>query len=150
MNFRDYPGIVHSDFMSMFCGPKLGSGISRDVFAHAHDKNLVIKIEQYAKSFQNVLEWQTWRWWKNEPKVAKWLAPCVEISENGAVLIQKRTKPLPNNLSKLRVPEFFNDVKRDNLGLLGKQIVLHDYAYLNQKLNTKTALHHLGTLIEVF
>lgn len=42
-------------------------------------------------------------------------------------MLQRKTKPiytLPETL-----PSYFSDIKPDNFGMIGKQIVAHDYAF---------------------
>lgn len=115
---------VLRDGFRMFCTEQIGAGIARKVFRSDLLPDYVIKTEENSGSFQNVLEWETWREVK-DTKFAKWFAPCIEISSNGSVLVMKRTKPLTRDPEKM--PAFFTDMKRTNYGMLGRQPVCHDY-----------------------
>ena len=84
------------------------------MYIFAPDPTLVIKFEVEPKSFQNVYEWHTWDRVKEYKPVAKWFAPCVNISECGTILLQKRTTPVPNKMLPKKVPAFFIDLKRSN------------------------------------
>lgn len=117
------------DLTHLFLGEVLGSGMSRTVYAHAQDPSLVIKVE-YGDRFQNVLEWEVWQGIKDSP-MAKWYAPCVDISPNGIVLIQKRVQMIPREQYPKEIPAFFTDTKYQNFGMLGKQFVCFDYGTMN-------------------
>ncbi|MBX3490901.1 hypothetical protein [Parvibaculum sp.] len=122
----DWPACVWQEFVHTLTGQQIGNGISRQVYEHATDPTLVIKVEMTAMTFQNVREWQTWDALK-DTKYAKWLAPCVLIGHSGNVLIQKRTQPIPAGKEPKRLPEWLTDHKRDNYGLYEGRIVCHDY-----------------------
>lgn len=122
-NFRN---VAERDVFRMLCGHKLGSGSARQVYECAYNSDYVVKIEDRAESFQNVLEWHLW----NDAEhmgtdVSKWLAPCVRISPCGVVLIQKRTQPAKKYPEKL--PSWLTDTKRQNYGMIGSRFVCHDY-----------------------
>lgn len=123
---RDFGGAIHRDLVGMVCGNRLGGGIARQVYAFLPNPKWVVKIEDGGGSFQNVMEWQIWERIQ-DTKWAKWFAPCHFISPNGAVLIQSRTKPLAGKPDKL--PNFMTDLKEENFGRIGKQVVAHDYGY---------------------
>lgn len=121
--------MVKSDLIHLFCGECLGSGIGRDTFVFGIDDTKVIKIEERAGSFQNVIEWETWESVQGTPG-AKWLAPCRFISDSGSVLIMERTTPLGVlTAAKLpkRLPDWLTDHKFANYGLLKDRFVCHDY-----------------------
>jgi len=120
---------LNREFRNMIIGKELGNGAGRWVFEHRFDKTLVVKFEGGAKSFQNILEWDLWNELKHAPDYSKWLAPCVDISATGAVLIMKRTQPI-TEYRKLpdKLPHFINtDTKKDNFGILNGKLVCHDY-----------------------
>lgn len=121
-----FSSTVAKDFFELITGDKIGSGISREVYECRLDASIIIKFEEGAKSFQNIQEWEQWQSWKDVPNVAKWLAPCVDISACGSVLIQKRTKPAKKYPDLL--PSFLTDTKRGNFGLFENRLVCHDYA----------------------
>lgn len=124
---------VSHEALRALLGERLGGGIAREVYELAFADDLVIKFEQGAQSFQNVLEWEIWRDVAGT-KWQRWFAPCVEISPCGAVLIQKRAKPLRDGFLPKSLPSFFSDIKPENFGMVGRQVVAVDYAltYLNR------------------
>lgn len=121
--------IMSRDFANLFLGRLIGKGMSRQVFEHAFDDSLVIKMEAMEPSgrFQNVEEWETWRRMKECNHVARWLAPCVAISPCGRWLVQKRTTPLAAAHLPTRIPIFFTDLKAANWGEYEGRPVCHDY-----------------------
>lgn len=131
-----FSNTISGDLYGLVCGNQLGEGSARTVFECRLNSDLVVKIETKGGSFQNVTEWETWRVWSECKDVAKWLAPCVEISACGTVLLQKRTA---NILGKLpdKVPFFLTDLKRSNYGKIGNQLVCHDYGNLIPELSSK-------------
>lgn len=120
-----FRGTIPLDLLHLMCGERLGSGVSREVFVFKPDPTFVLKFETGAGSFQNVLEEELWRNACN--KTRKFLAPCISISANGAILLQKRTS-LAVKFPK-KFPAFFTDLKRSNFGMLGNKLVCHDYGY---------------------
>ena len=94
MNVWDHFGnTVSRDLLDMCIGTRLGGGLSREVFSFGPDPSLVIKIETEAGHFQNIIEWHTWERIERT-RTAKWFAPCVRISDDGKILLMKRTQPL--------------------------------------------------------
>lgn len=114
------------DMASLFIGKRLGSGMSRTVYEHELDKTCVVKIESGGNRFQNVLEWEVWQTVK-DTKFAKWFAPCIDISPNGIILIQKKADLIPKSQYPKSIPRFFMDTKFENFGMIGKQFVCFDY-----------------------
>lgn len=112
---------------------KVGSGMSRDVYTTTLLPDCVVKVEDTHGKFQNALEWEIWKRAK-KLGVHHWLAPCVFISGDGMVLVQKKTRrPLPSELPK-KMPAWMGDFKLGNYGVLerkGKKprFVCHDYGY---------------------
>lgn len=115
---------VLKEHFRLFCDEEIGSGIGRRVFSSAVLPQSVIKCEEGAASFQNVIEWETWQRVRETP-FAHWFAPCEWISPSGAVLVMARTKP-PTRLPK-EVPVFLTDLKKSNYGIYKGRLVCHDY-----------------------
>lgn len=109
-------------------GDMIGGGESRHVYECRLDPSLVVKVEwSNRRVFSNAAEWDLWGRIKDIPELARWFAPCVSISAGGAVMLQKRTTPIFD--MPTHVPSFFYDVKRSNIGMIGNQVVAHDYAF---------------------
>jgi hypothetical protein len=123
--------VTATDMFHLCAGKKLGEGVSRVVYECPWDKTVVFKFETHIGNFANVAEWKLWEAVQYVPNIARWFAPCVAISPNGCVLIQKKTKPLEKCELPTRVPQVFTDIKVSNWGLYKGQPVCHDYA-LNQ------------------
>lgn len=117
---------VHQDSFNLLCDALIGYGISRQVFSSRLMPQSVVKVEQDAARFQNVMEYQIWQSVK-ETDFAKWFAPCEFISANGSVLVQARTEPVPRNQFPKQMPVFLTDFKRANYGLYDGRVVCHDY-----------------------
>ena len=122
----ELPPSVWGDFVNLFRGEALGSGIGREVYALVTDRTKVLKIEVASASFQNAMEWETWRALQ-DTKWAQYLAPCHHISPCGVVLIQSRCTPLPPDREDVRLPGFLTDYKRTNYGVLDGRVVAMDY-----------------------
>lgn len=125
-SFDSFGTGVKRDFFGLFLGEEIGRGMSREVYAHALDPDLVLKIENEAGQFQNVFEWETWLRVR-DTEHAKWFVPCEEISPSGCILIQRRTHPIRLDELPEKVPAFMTDLKPSNWGLLDGQPVCHDY-----------------------
>ena len=126
MSMPDYGPTILRDVLRMISGKQLGRGVARDVYACELVPDCVVKVEDNAGSFQNVMEWETWQRVKDSP-VAKWFAPCRWISPSGTVLVMERTEPIPRAKFPTKVPAFLTDLKRTNYGLLKGRVVCHDY-----------------------
>jgi hypothetical protein len=116
--------IVRGDLFWLMCDEVIGRGQGRTVYSSKVLPNSVIKVEENARSFQNIIEWETWEQLKNTV-YAKWLAPCEHISANGAVLVMAKTKPLHKLPSEM--PTFLDDFKPENYGIYNGRPVCHDY-----------------------
>ena len=116
-----------NDFISLFLGKRIGFGSARSVYEHRFDKTLVIKVETACKSFQNVEEWEVWEIAQNDKKLKNWFAPCVAISDCGAILLQKKTVPAYRKDYPKEIPKCFGDLKYDNFGMLDGRFVCNDY-----------------------
>ena len=123
-----FPNSVSKDLLELMRGRWLGSGVHREVYVCRQDETCVIKFETEAGNFSNILEWKFWQDMKDCKKVADWLAPCVGISANGSILLQKRTMPLAPDAYPIEIPKFLTDTKRGNFGWLDGRVVCHDYA----------------------
>lgn len=127
---------VLRDLAGLLLGEQLGSGVGRTVYVHALDETKVVKVEDNARSFQNIIEWQTWHDAKGTP-LEPYLAPCHAISPCGILLIMSRVQPLPSleeekrggldSLRGVKLPSVLTDLKRENYGYLKGRIVACDY-----------------------
>lgn len=116
------------ELFHLVCGTYLGGGRGRDVYVYRLDARFVLKIENAAGSFQNVIEWETWDYAKEDHEARKWLAPCHEISQCGRILIQERADTnLAESAFPQKVPVWITDLKRANWGRIGKRLVCIDY-----------------------
>lgn len=124
---KDYfSGNIAADFFRLFCGDQLGEGSARAVYEYKLDHKLVVKIETEAESFQNIMEWETWRS-VMMTEHAKWFAACHYISPCGIVMVQRKTQVKPHSKYPDRIPAFFTDIKYNNFGFIGNQLTCHDY-----------------------
>jgi hypothetical protein len=110
--------------VSILCDRQIGSGMSRTVYDSRVLEDYVIKFEETSGCFQNQLEWEIWHNVKYT-KFAKWFAPCEWISDNGSVLIMKKTTPASKYPDKM--PAFLTDFKKTNYGIYKNHLVCHDY-----------------------
>lgn len=113
-------------------GKWLGKGVYREVYAHAFDKSLVLKIANDSSGREiNMLENRVW-WEVCETPIAKWFAPVLGVSECGKYLLQKRVEILPKDQYPKELPAFFTDTKYSNFGYLkGKGFVCCDFGSFN-------------------
>lgn len=129
MTWDDWTALPHCqsfDIASSLLGDRIDHGASRTVFACALDpERFVVKVNR-GDSQSNALEWRVWQDLK-DAKLGKWLAPCVYLSVNGQVLVQRRTTPVGIKKMPARVPHFFTDLKVQNWGRMDGRIVCHDY-----------------------
>lgn len=124
------------EFFNFMTGKEIGRGASRVVFNHPQDPTLVIKAEFFNDMFQNQMEWRIWEDFKNVPRVAAWLAPCHEISACGTFLIQTKAVDMQPHQIPKNIPEWLDDVKTGNLGVIGNKIVVRDYGFINLTMKT--------------
>ncbi len=115
----------------LMCDKQLGSGMSRTVWSSKLMPDCVIKIEDTAGMFQNIVEWETWQRVK-DTEFSRWFAECKWISGNGSILIMERTRPALSSEFPDKMPVFLCDFKRTNFGMAkskGKKewFVCHDY-----------------------
>lgn len=127
-------------YHNLLCGDYISEGCSRIVYECDYDKTCVVKIAKKNSTRvpdDNILEWEIWNMIKGmTDETPKWFAPCVRISENGRVLIQKKTKPLTDKQwsNLIEIPSFISDAKRANFGMYNGHICSHDYAFTIFKL----------------
>ena len=120
----------------LLCDERIGYGMSRQVFTSKLLPDCVIKIEDTAGQFQNVVEWETWNRVKGTD-ASRWFAECRWISNSGAILIMERTRPAIAGEYPEKLPVYLCDFKRTNYGMAGSTkrhgapgkewFVCHDY-----------------------
>lgn len=125
--FLNALGTVPRDFINLFLGTHIGTGAAREVFVCRTDPTIVIKIEQRAQSFQNIKEWEIWNDVQYDKKLSPWFVPCVDISNCGTVLIQKRAEHIPKAQFPKKIPACFGDLKYENFGVYKNHFVCLDY-----------------------
>lgn len=117
---------IHQEGFRVLCHEVIGRGMSREVYDSKVLPGFVVKTEQTAGCFQNIIEWETWQRVKDTP-MRIWFAPCEWISPTGAVLVMRRTeRPTLKQFPK-KLPVCFTDTKRTNYGLYEGRVVCHDY-----------------------
>lgn len=119
---------IKDEFVHLFCGNKIGNGSNRIVYELETDSTKVVKIETSSSTFQNVIEWKVWQE-VMDTKWAKWFAPCHFISHSGSILIQDKVHPITESQLPDKIPSFFTDLKINNYGIIGKQLVARDYGH---------------------
>ena len=120
------------DAFNLLCGALIGQGTYRKVFECAIDPTLVVKVEleQEWRTFPNHDEFRFWQEQADYRKVSDWLAPCVRISPDARILLQKRCQPLrATDTLPEKLPEFLTDRKRDNFGWYEGRLVCLDYQF---------------------
>jgi len=117
--------ISEDSWIDMLCGTMVGSGQSRATFLCRANANYVVKVEKCGGAFNNVREWDIWKFSEN----SEILAPCEWISDDGRILLQQRTYAVLMKELPRRVPKWLTDLKRSNWGRLDNgEVVCHDYA----------------------
>ncbi len=130
---------LNEEAFNLLCGPQLGEGIHRQVFLCRIDPTLVVKVETDDNYWQgaNAAEWKNWDENSYAPSFSKWLAPCMWISPNSRIMLQKRTTQIPSHLIPKQLPAWLMDVKWENFGYYDGRIVAHDYPQLRAKLGRR-------------
>lgn len=123
---EEFTSTIARDVMRMLLGDRIGVGQFRDVYAHATDPTLVVKLENGWRDFSNIREWDIWQAVK-EMDLKKWFAPVESIAPCGSVLVMKRCQPARREELPERVPAFFTDFKPENWGLYDGRVVCMDY-----------------------
>lgn len=119
---------TRDDLLLRLLGPRLGSGVDREVFpwyGPDTDQKLVVKLAYGEYDFQNVAEWQLWQ--EATPNLRQWLAPVRGISPGGRALWMVYCEPCPSHLLPLKMPAVLRDLHRDNIGLYEGRPVALDY-----------------------
>jgi hypothetical protein len=115
-------------------GEELGSGSFRSTYAIIGHDDLVAKLERsdYRGHYpHNESEWALWLDNKRNNRGLP-LAPCMDLLDEGGILIMKRTRPmLPSQIYD--IPEGFADRHIGNFGWLKNRLVCHDYSCLALK-----------------
>ncbi len=128
------------DAFNLLCGDKLGSGIHRDVYACRLRPDCVVKVEIDTtwRIVSNYIEQKFWNDNEHRPNVARWLAPCMYLSPDARILIQRRVDPI-RSTDKMpdMLPTFLSDIKRENFGILDDKIVCVDYAIHIDNVSTR-------------
>lgn len=132
--FDCWSKFVQSEGLNVLLGHQLGEGQHRVTYECAFSDEYVVKVETGHQSFQNICEWELWKD-ARDSKWARWFAPCVQISPSGVFLIQRRAEALPEGFLPRSIPSFFSDLKPENFGRIGRQVVAVDYglSYLQQQ-----------------
>jgi hypothetical protein len=136
-------------YHDLLCGNLLDEGCSRIVYECDYDKSCVVKIHKDIDRLpsDNILEWELWQMVKDMTNdVPKWFAPCVRISENGRILIQKKTTPLTDKQwsGLIEIPTFLSDIKRSNFGMYKSHICMHDYAFTLYRLGISNKMRKIS------
>lgn len=121
-----FTGTIKHDLFYLTCGKQLGAGSVREVYECNFDPSIVLKFEEAGGSFQNVIEWNVWERIQCT-NLAKWFAPCVDISSNGSILLMKKTESIREAELPERIPNFLTDLKPSNWGMYNGHPVVHDY-----------------------
>lgn len=129
---QDVPVSVKDDAITLLCMTRVGSGVSRDVYACTlNPEKWVVKVETDADGrFQNVAEHLVWEAAQYMNDLKRWFAPVVNISDMGRWLVMERTSPVTLEELKRKVkqvPACFTDLKPSNWGKIGTRYVCHDY-----------------------
>ncbi len=115
MNADGFNANTHRAAFEFLCDRKIGSGMSREVFDTDLLIGCVVKVEERAGYFQNVIEWETWQRVK-ETDYAKYFAKCFSISADGRILVMEKTRPASRAELPVTMPRFFTDFKETNYG----------------------------------
>lgn len=118
------------EIKKLICGELLGSGVDRSVYILKQNENYVVKFERNMKngSFANACEWRNFID-NQETWLAKYLAPCVMITESSQFLIQKRAYHKRRKEYPKYIPVVFTDLKLTNFGWIDDQFVCVDYVF---------------------
>lgn len=120
-----FTNTISGDFLQLFAGDAIAAGSTR-IVCKGINNSTVIKFETCAKRFQNIMEWETWQIIKHTP-FKRWFAPCIDISDNGAILIQEFCRDMELKELPEELPAFFCDIKKDNFGIYNDLVVCRDY-----------------------
>lgn len=135
MSYIDDVNLILKEISNILIDKPIDSGAYRNVYevdSLFGGDQYVLKIEN-GNGFQNIMEWNLWNELNYDKELSKWFAPCLKISEHGKVLIQRKTSPLTEkDIAKFdKIPEYLTDTKKSNYGMIGRQLVCHDYGLIN-------------------
>jgi hypothetical protein len=121
-----------ADMFDFICKKHIGSGVSRTVYEFRLDSTLVVKIEKPVGEYFQFNNFSEWDIWHNinvqKANYKKFLAPCINLSSCGRIMLQKKTTPIDKKELPKLVPYFLADTKLQNWGKLNGKVVCHDYA----------------------
>ena len=123
-----YTSEVQEALDDLIFGEEIGRGAFRVVFDYPLDDKLVIKMAFDTNGVKsNFLEARIWEEIQYRD-IAKFFAPVVGVSSNGRFLIMKKAR-MSKNVKDFpaKVPHFFTDLKYQNYGFIGKELVCVDY-----------------------
>lgn len=125
----EFTSEVHDALSGLVFGEEIGRGAFRIVYDYPLDDSLVIKGAFCHRGIaSNFKEKAIWEEVSMREDIAKWLAPVMGMSHNGRYLIMKKAR-MSEDTSEFpkKVPHFFTDLKYQNYGFIGKQLVCVDY-----------------------
>jgi hypothetical protein len=128
-------------------GKCLGSGCTRIAYVCKEDPTKVIKVAMTGDNDREAIEEnrREFNFWKRNTarRVRRWLARCYQISRDGRKLVMARTKPVSiRAMRRVNFPPFISDIHEDNIGRIGKRIVIHDYALGSHRTGSKRKRKH--------
>lgn len=130
---------IHEEAFNLLCGDLIGRGCSRKVFEFTLRPDCVVKVEEGARSFENIAEWLTWQA-VSGTHAERWFAKCHTISPDGKILIMERTRPPSKIELPKKVPVWCSDLKLSNWGFAidtngdsRRWAVCHDYGSMSTK-----------------
>jgi len=123
------------DLMRLCLGAKIGEGQYRVVYDFDLIPDVVCKWDKNTCPACNWNEFNVWNAMK-DTKYKKWFAPVLNISPGGEFLLMQKARPIQDG-DKLptNIPNFFTDIKRENFGFIGTQIVCVDYQFIYRALD---------------
>jgi len=126
---------VNMDLIHSIVGKEIGYGSFRCVYEYNLDPKYVVKVE-FSGSTNNTSEFLLWEEIQeltgNLAWVKKWFAPILWTSPNKKIIVMQRTFEKPEKKRPATIPAFFSDVKQDNFGWIGNNLVCHDYGFLHK------------------
>lgn len=118
--------LLNEDFKTHILGAKLGSGCYRDVYVYKPDPTKVIKVATSAEGIEhNTLERNVFN--KLTDTQVKYFAGIYLSSKFNTFILQDRVDPLPTTQDIHFKMLDMHDIKRSNLGMIGKRVVIIDY-----------------------
>lgn len=118
---------VSEDLFDMVAGELLGKGVYRNVYTFLPDDSLVLKVETDSGSFANIREYQMWTTYSYNKKLSKWFAPCVQLSNRGQFLLQKKVGVIDGRKLPDKIPPMIADGHLGNWGIYEDRVVCCDY-----------------------